>query len=159
MGEELKTKIWFPNCFLIGSKKTAEASCWAKDKVGFPGPRKTRRECREGDSEQARNKHAFKNYTQHTPISRYLSLSLGPAAHFLISMNFTTLDTSSPQNHTKVVLQSRIYRTACRFYTQHLCEIRHSCAHRESLKTWFFLFFGLFVYLFIYLWERTAWPR
>lgn len=42
-GEELITKIYFPNCFLIGSIKTAVANCWAKDKVGFLCPRRKRK--------------------------------------------------------------------------------------------------------------------
>jgi hypothetical protein len=45
--EELITKIWFPNCVLIGSIKMAKTNRWAKDKEGFLGPRRKRKGCRE----------------------------------------------------------------------------------------------------------------
>ena len=45
VGGGADTKIWFPNCFLIMSIKTAEANPWAKEKkVGILGPRRKRRE-------------------------------------------------------------------------------------------------------------------
>lgn len=38
----------FPNCFLIGSIKTAEANHSINIEAGFPGPRRKRRRQREG---------------------------------------------------------------------------------------------------------------